>query len=148
MAVWLLRISTLACAGALVAFAWGYENGLCSSRARAEKEHGIALPSSATHIRCRGDAWGGFLDRGARAAFLMNSADLPFFLRQLDVRTNAVAVSYFRLPEDLAAEVGAAESTTLLEALTCRSPRGNQLDVKVWRVKSDTLAVNLHTDWN
>ena len=42
-------------------------------RTRAEREHGITLPLSAHNIQCKGDAWRGFLDRGAATMFEMST---------------------------------------------------------------------------
>src|SRR5687768_3593808 len=53
------------------------------SASRVEREHGLKLPPSATGFVCRGDAWIGFLDRGASSTFDVNVDELPAFLAQL-----------------------------------------------------------------
>src|SRR4051812_23850862 len=62
------------------------------SRNRAEREHGIVLPTSANHIQCRGDAWRGFLDRGATTMFEMTADDLSTFTARLQIRSRTAPV--------------------------------------------------------
>lgn len=136
---------------------------------RAESEHGIHLPPSATDIQCRGDAWHGFLDRGAFTMFEMNQGDLAefegqlkVFSRELPARTGHVdpVVNGWNVwpvgaktfvPGN--AEIGGFERTwsgdaVPLEMLSCASPEGDWLHVEFWKLPESAVLVKMYTDWN
>jgi hypothetical protein len=139
-----------------------------NSRARAEREHGISLPPSAHHIQCRGDAWRGFLDRGATTIFEMSTNDLTNFVAQLTIRSRAAptrttgdpAVNGWNVwPQDSAtfvpgnSQYGGLRHTwngdaVPVEMLSCSSPKGDWLHVEFWRINGGATLVKMHTDWN
>jgi len=159
MISWAIRAAFVCVLSSIVGLAWGYENGLASSRSRCEREHGIQLPASARDFQCKGDAWGGFMDMGARALFLIDVSDLPSLLKELDIheknllladspnaglnsafKSNTPTRGGFRQIWD-----GDAEP---MGTVQCGSKRGDSLNVALWQVRHGLVAVNLHTDWN
>ena len=138
------------------------------SRARSELEHGIILPFSARNIQCRGDAWRGFLDRGAATMFEMRTNDLPGFLSQLRVRSRAAPVQSTGDPAVNGYNVWPRGSATFVpgdaqyggfrrtwrgepvpvEMLSCSSPKGDWLHVELWRLDTGATLVKMYTDWN
>ena len=153
---WVARVGVVLGISTVLCLAWSYENGLGSCRKRAEREHGITLPSSAQEIQCRGDAWGGFLDSGARALFVMDHTELDDFYSGLQIEDRvfldraeiAGDDAYLTQPRKAGFDTSWHDEATLLEKLICYSPRGDSLDVVLWRLADDRVAVHLHTDWN
>lgn len=155
-------------AGLMAAVVW-WKTPPSDPRIRAEVEHGIHLPPSAANIQCRGDAWVGFLDRGASTLFEMNAGDLDGFVAQLKVndrRPPVVAGSGNPLingwnvwPKDAQSFVpgngqyGGFQKTWSgdalpVEMISCASPTGDWLHVEYWRLPQSSLLVKMFTDWN
>ena len=152
----------------VVLFTWMFDFPGGNSRARAEREHGISIPSSANHIQCRGDAWLPFLDRGATTMFEMSAKDLSAFVAQLPVdsrsapslRTGDPAVNGWNVwPIGSATFVPANRpyggfrhtwrgNAVPIEMLSCSSPKGDWLHVELWNVQDGSVLVKMHTDWN
>ena len=143
--------------------------GCGDSRFRAEHDHGIRLPKSARGIQCRGDAWRGFLDRGAVTLFEMSNEDLESFLSQVRIRSrNRPAkvgdgdpcVGGWNVwpvgsptacpgnPEYCGFRPTWRGSAVPIEMLSCHSPVGDWLHVEVWALSPTGLVVKLCTDWN
>ena len=115
------------------------------SRKRIEREHGVRLPSSASAFEFRGDAWRGFLDRGASSAFIVRSNELGGFLTQLSVRTNLQTF----IPGDTQYELHSAwRRGKPAMTYSCSSSVGDWLHVEVWPIDDDRVGVCLYTDWN
>ena|GEM_PF-3082706 len=117
-------------------------------RAKAESVHGMRLPSSAQSIQSVGDAWRGPLDRGASTVFTMDSAKLQEFVATLHVDTN---VSTF-IPGNEIYHHGldkpwSPESQPMTN-MSCKSPVGDFLHVRVFRLDDGRLGVHMYTDWN
>lgn len=159
MVNWGIRAAFVCALASLVGLAWGYQNGLGSSRGRTELEHGIHLPPSAHEFQCKGDAWGGFLVLGARALFLIDVSDLPSLLKELDIQEQNLLldssdgdVEQASLTSATPTRGGFRQSwagvAEPLGNIVCASPRGDSLDVELWQVRDNLVAVNLHTDWN
>src|SRR5688500_18072331 len=72
-----------------LSYAYGF---IGNSQMRIRREHGIHLPASASAIRCRGDAWLCFLDRGAASTFEITANDLLALLSQLNVQSSTRGV--------------------------------------------------------
>jgi hypothetical protein len=146
-----------------------YEKGCCSSQSRAEREHGITLPSSTRDIQCRGDAWVGVMDRGASTMCQMASSDLPSFLSPLTITFRCgptksgpgdPCVNGWNVWPDSSPtavpgneEYGGFTKTWQgaampIEMLSCQSPVGDSLHVEVWSVETTSLVIKLYTDWN
>jgi hypothetical protein len=104
------------------------------SAARVEREHGVRLPPSARAFVCRGDAWTGFLDRGAFSSFEVDAADLPQFLAQLRPHGSGI---YFGFTD----ETGAVR-------YDCHSPTGDRLYVLVHERPDERPRIELSTDWD
>lgn len=139
-------------------------------RHRAEREHGLRLPGTARQIQCRGDAWKGFLDRGAVALFQLPSGELPGFLGQLSIRSESAPAHATGDPLVNGWNVWPTGSATFVPGnskfgnlqktwagsakpvrmLSCDSPKGDWLHVELWELDStDSEAlVKLYTDWN
>ena len=128
----------------LVAVAWlGF--GIPDPRARLEHEHGLHLPSSATSIECGGDAWIGFLDRGASSAFVMNPKELGGFMSQLKIQPGGHSF----IPGNRQYQLHAAwRKGVPTSSYACDSPVGDWLHVEVWPVDETRMGVCLYTDWN
>jgi hypothetical protein len=120
-----------------------------SSAARITREHGLAIPSSASHFVCRGDAWM-IGDRGAASAFEMASNDVTRFLAQLKIRdTHHGDYSKSIFPSNPQYQVRTSwMSGSPLETYHCASPVGDFLDVQVWPIDAAHVGVCLYTDWN
>lgn len=163
-----ILLVTCIIAGLLAAVIW-WKTPPSDPRLRAEGEHGIHLPPSAANIQCRGDAWVGFLDRGASTLFEMNSGDLDGFVSQLKInarRQPAVAGPGDPLmngwnvwPHDADTFVpgnqpyGGFKKTwsgdaVPTEMLSCASPAGDFLHVEFWKIPGPTVLVKMFTDWN
>jgi len=160
MRKWVIPIMALGALLTVVGLAWAYSNGMASSLERAEREHGVDLPDTVSHVRCRGDAWGGFMGSGATTLFAVPAPDLAGLVKQLDVlKDEAVEMmpiadqdvfEYLRACADYDGSI-VAESTILprvVRSMTCRSDRGDTLSIRVWQSADDLLAVCMHTDWN
>ena len=158
----------------VVVFAAAVSLGLWSSgrsgvlRERAEREHGILLPSSARDIQCRGDAGRGFLDRGAVTMFEMDAGELAAFVGQVTVNSRTAPVRTHGDPRvngwnvwpEGASSFVPVESVyagfertwvgepTPIEMLNCSSPTGDFLHLEFWRLESGSLLVKIYTDWN
>ena len=138
-------------------------------RVRAEREHGIKLPSTAVNIQCRGNAWHGFLDRGATALFEINGNDLAEFSGQFHVRSRRTPVrtspadplinGWNVWPQDARSHVpsnleyGGFKRTWTgeavpIEMLSCDSPTGDWLHVEFWKLPEASWLVKMYTDWN
>jgi len=116
------------------------------TRWRAEWEHGIALPASATSFQCRGDANRLLLDRGASTVFVMAAADVPLLNSKLTVNQSLQTF----VPENpqyhgFAFPWGA---TTPIETLSRASPMGDWLHVEFYPVDDGRVGVWMYTDWN
>ena len=136
---------------------------------RAEKEHGFSLPASSKNIQCRGDAWPGFLDRGASTLFEMDESELASFKSGLKITDHAfpavagpgdplingwnvwptTAKSF--VPGN--AQYGGFKRTwsgdaVPVEMLSCTSPVGDWLHVEFWKLPGKSLLVKMFTDWN
>jgi len=143
--------------------------GCGNSRFRAEYDHGISLPQSARNIQCKGDAWHGFLDRGAVTLFEMSHEDLRPFLSQLRIRSrNGPAKTGAGDPCIGGWNVWPTGSSTACpgnpeycgfkptwggfaiprEMLSCDSPVGDWLHVEVWDLSATGLVVKLCTNWH
>ena len=138
------------------------------ARARAEREHGIALPISATNIQCRGDASRGFLDRGAATLFEMSTNDLARFISQLRINSRSAPAQASGDPTVNGYNVWPSGSPTFvpgnsqyggfhrtwqaqpvpIEMLSCSSPKGDWLHVELWRLEESRVLVKMYTDWN
>ncbi len=138
------------------------------ARARAEREHGIALPISATNIQHRGDASRGFLDRGAATLFEMSTNDLASFVSLLRINSRSgpsiasgdpTANGYNVWPQGSATFVpgnnqygGFRRSwrgeAVPVEMLSCSSPKGDWLHVELWRLEGSSMLLKMYTDWN
>lgn len=146
-----------------------YQKGWCSSRSRAEREHGITLPSSSRNVQCRGDAWLGVMDRGASTMFEMHPEELESFLSRLRVKSrNGPAKAgpgdpcqngYNVWPQDSRTAVPGNEqyggftstwqgTAVPSEMLSCGSPVGDSLHVELWNVSTNCVLVKMYTDWN
>lgn len=157
MRKWVMPGMGLLALGSVVGLAWAYSNGMCSSRARAEWEHGVALPPTAQYILCKGDAWGGFLDSGATTTFAMPTHELQSFLDGLDVMAVPDAPPAEPTPDavrgilPVSSTMGRAAAAVMphvVQTVTCRSPRGDRLHVSVWDLEQELLAVCMHTEWD
>jgi hypothetical protein len=140
------------------------------SRVRAEHEHGIRLPPTATNIQCRGDAWLRILpDRGAATIFEMSTNDLTAFVAQLKITSRGAPVrttnadplinGYNIWPTNSksfvpgGSQYGGFKCTWSgepipIEMLSCASPKGDWLHVELWKLPGDSLLVKMFTDWN
>jgi hypothetical protein len=114
-------------------FVFGYVG---NSVARVNREHGLHLPSSASHFVCRGDAWIPVLDRAAVSTFEMARADLGAFTNQLKVRKPDTISSAF------------ASDDGCFATYYCDSPTGDFLFVSLWKIDESRVRVRLYTDWN
>jgi len=138
-------------------------------RAKAETGHGLSLPSSAQHIQSVGDAWRGFLDRGAVTLFEMDSGELSTFLSQITVNSRSgpaksgpgdPCVGGWNVwpvgsptacpgnPEYSGFTSTWSGATIPLEMMSCESPVGDSLHIEVWAVAPTGLVIKLCTDWN
>ena len=114
-------------------------------RARIEHEHGLHLPASAASFECRGDAWKGFLDRGAASAFVIASNDLVTFISQLKARHGLTTF----IPGNSQYQLDAAwRNGTPAATYSCDSSVGDWLHVEVWPVDDTRVGICLYTDWN
>ena len=131
-----------------------YLPGLCiyrataQSRGRIEREHGIRLPPSASAFQCAGDAWTGFLDRGASSIFETDRASVPEFVAQLHVHPASHTFvpgnpQYHQLKKPW--QPGATPTAVY----SCDSPNGDWLHVELYPIGGEErIAVWLYTDWN
>jgi hypothetical protein len=136
------------------------------TRLRAELEHGIGLPWSASNIQCRGDALTSFGDRAAVTWFEMNHSDLAGFLRRLEVtsrgglwatwggkstprrRVWAPHRAALSNPEYSGHAKTWAGEATPNQAMQCRSPVGDFLVVEILDKPDGGHVVKMWTDWN
>jgi hypothetical protein len=127
-----------------------YRGCIGSSASRITREHGLALPTSASHFVCKGDAWIMVMDRGAASAFEMASNDVPRFLAQLKIKeahNGDYSKSVF--PGNPQYQVRTRwMSGSPLETYHCASPVGDLLDVQIWPIDAAHVGVCLYTDWN
>jgi len=121
---------------------------------RITHEHGLALPASASHFVCKGDAWIGFLDRGAASAFEMVSNDVPQFIAQLKIKDThhgdyGPQFSNSIFPGNSQYQVRTPWMSGIpLETYHCTSPVGDFLNVQIWPIDAIHVGVCLYTDWN
>jgi hypothetical protein len=142
-----------------------------NSRERAEYEHGIALPPSASEIQCRGDGWlrvtpisGGFVT----TMFEMNPADTAAFLAPLRIRSrngpavptgdplvNGWNVWPEKSPTFIPGNVqgGGWQQTwtgaaTPVEMVSCDSPVGRFLHLEFWELDRGTRLIKICTMWD
>lgn len=126
----------------------GCGTGPSDPRQKAEAVHGLKLPSTARDIQSVGDAWRGFLDRGASTVFTMDATNLQDFVATLHVDTNLWTCipgndEYHRgLRKPWKPE---AEPVT---NFSCRSPVGDFLHVRIFQLNTNQLGVHMYTDWN
>ena len=112
---------------------------------RLEHEHGLHLPASATSIECRGDAWIGFLDRGASSSFVIAANELETFVSQLKIEPRGHSF----IPSNWQYQLHAAwRKGVPISTYACDSPVGDWLHVEVWPVDQAQVGVCLYTDWN
>lgn len=137
--------------------------------ARAERQHGIALPTSALNIQCRGDAGPVFLDGGASTLFEMKPEELNSFLSQLTINSrNGPTIEGAGDPCINGWNVWPVSSPTFVpgndryggfkrtwqgstvptEMLSCDSPVGDWLHIEIWNVSTNCLVIKMYTDWN
>ncbi len=152
--------------GVLVVLAWWWFTPPRNPLVRAEGEHGIMLPKSASNIQCQGNAWHGFLDRDVSTIFELNSADLRGFLTQLKVmkRENPITQN---LADPLDSEVWPGDFRweftgygyvfqkswmgpgVPIERMNCSSPAGaDWLHVEIWKLSQTRTLVKMNSDWN
>jgi hypothetical protein len=115
-------------------FAFGYVG---NSKVRVIREHGLRVPSSASHFVCKGGAWFPFLDRVADSTFEMGLSELGSFTNQLRLKTPDAISAAFASPDD-----------GRLATYYCESPTGDFLFVSLWRMDDSRVRVRLFTDWN
>ena len=140
------------------------------SRERAEHEHGIALPPSASKIQCRGDGWlrvtpisGGFVT----TMFEMDSADTSGFLAPLHIRSrNGPAIAtgdpsvngWNVWPQKSPTFIPGNEqgggwqrtwagAATPVEMVSCDSPEGMFLHLEFWKLDSGPMLIKMCTVW-
>lgn len=141
------------------------------SRERAEYEHGITLPPSATAFQCRGDGWlrktpvsGG----GATTLFEMPPADQSAFLSSLHVRSRTAPAIPHGDPALNGWNVWPQGSPSFIpgnpqfggfnrtwqgaavpvEMVTCDSPAGGSwLHIEFWKLETGPLLVKMGTMW-
>jgi hypothetical protein len=153
---------------ALGIFLWKFMVPISDPRERAEHEHGLILPRSAHAIQCKGDAWHGFLDRGAATLFEMDQADLNAFVSQLRVQARTAPTStkgdptingWNIWPQSARTFVPGNQiyagfqttwtgTATPVEMLSCSSLTGDWLHVELWKLHDDAMIVKMFTDWN
>ena len=147
---------------------WFFAFVVGNSRVRAEREHGVSLPSSARHIQCKGDEWCSFFDRGLATTFEMSTNDLGSFVAQLRIRSRSAPARTSGDPTVNDWNVWPQRSATFfpgngpyggfrhtwdgdavpVEMLSCSSPTGDWLHVELWKLKNRTMLVKMYTDWN
>lgn len=157
----------IALAGAM--FFWSSSSS-SDPRKRTEDEHGIKLPLSATEIQSRKNAfsWRTIFDRGVATIFEMNTAELGDFENQLKINSRSAPViavgnpmvnGYNVWPKDSPTFVPGNKEyggfvktwnhpTTPIEMLSCKSPKGDQLHVEIWKINEAKSLVKLYTDRN
>lgn len=157
----------------LLTLLWAYAYAMIwtNTRFRAQREHGIPLPSSARDIQCRGDAYLPIPDRGALTLFEMDEAEMADFADQLQpaatitALVNAAPVDPLKSAQSWARTgrlssfvPGNVRNSTLLQTwkgpahpikafLNCRSPVGDWLHVEFYSIE-DGVLVKMYTDWN
>jgi hypothetical protein len=142
-----------------------------NSRERAEYEHGVALPPSASKIQCRGDGWlrvtpisGGFVT----TMFEMNPADAAAFLAPLHIRSrNGPALAagdplvngWNVWPQKSPTYIPGNEqgggwqqtwtgAATPVEMVSFDSPEGRFLHLEFWKLDSGATLVKMCTAWD
>jgi hypothetical protein len=168
---WVLSlVATLLCVMAVFSLGKYIVRSTGNSRERAEDEHGIVLPPSASKIQCRGDGWlrktpisGGFVT----TMFEMNPAETSALLSPLHIRSRngpAVAIgdplvngwnvwpqkSPTFIPGN--AQGGGWQRTwtgaaTPVEMVSCDSPEGMFLHLEFWKLDSGLMLVKMCTVW-
>ena len=120
------------------------------SASRIRREHGLNLPTSASAIECRGDAWLRIIsDCGAASSFEVASSDVPSFLAQLRVRSTSTGVSTSIFPSNPEYRVHRPWMSGIPAATYhCNSPTGDDLFVQTWPIDSSRVGICLYTDWN
>ena len=140
------------------------------SRERAEHEHGIALPPSASKIQCRGDGWlrvtpisGGFVT----TMFEMNPAEMFTFLAPLRIRSrNGPAIAtgdplvngWNVWPQGSPTFIPGNEqgggwrhtwigAATPVEMVSCDSPEGMFLHLEFWNLEDGPMLIKMCTMW-
>lgn len=141
------------------------------SRERAENEHGIVLPPSASKIQCRGDGWlretpisGGFVT----TMFEMNPAETSAFLAPLHIRsrtgpaiaTGSPSVNGWNVwPQGSPTFIPGNEqgggwrntwtgAATPVEMVSCDSPEGRFLHLEFWKLDSGPMLIKMCTVWD
>ena len=140
------------------------------SRERAEHEHGIRLPPSATSIQCRGDGWlrktpvsGGCVT----TMFVMAPADMAGFLAPLHIRSRTPpaiasgdptvngwnvwphgAPTYIPGNASYAGFMKSWSGTAVpVEMVSCDSPVGMWLHLEFWKLDDGMLLAKIGTRW-
>jgi len=121
-----------------------YQGILDQSTERIAREHGLALPPSATNPECRGDAWRMILDRGASSTFEMARTDLCAFVSKLRVQGHHTSIPANRIYQVSAPWIAKSP----LASYECASPTGDFLDVQIFPIDCKRVGVRLYTDWN
>lgn len=164
----MIAVVMVICSGMLVNRAIGRSTG--DSRERAELEHGVKLPRSATSIQCRGDGWlrvtpvsGG----GVTTLFEMQADEIPAFLAPLKIRSRAAPVVATGDPMENGYNVWSHKSTTWvpgnkqyggfqktwegaavpLEMVSCDSPEGWFLHLEFWSLENGKILTKMCTMW-
>lgn len=122
-----------------------------NSFSRLKREHGLRIPTSASHLECRGNAWISVLDRVAVSTFQIARADLPAFTNQLRVRPPDALYFGFRSTNYDGQRYlfpSPHYSVTNIATYYCDSPTGDFLFVDLWDVDDSRVGVCLYTDWN
>ena len=142
-----------------------------NSRERAEYEHDIALPPSASKIQCRGDGWlrvtplsGGFVT----TMFEMSPTDQSAFLAPLHIRgrsdpsiaTGDPLVNGWNVwPQKSPTFIPGNEqgghwqqtwtgAATPVEMVSCDSPEGRFLHLEFWKLEDGSMLVKMCTMWD
>lgn len=140
------------------------------SRERAEYEHGIKLPPSASAIQCRGDGWlrtSPFHGGGVTTMFEMDSAETEAFLAPLHVRSTTAPALATGDPTVNGWNVWPQDAPTFIpgnpqysgfhrtwtgeavpvEMVSCDSPEGMWLHLEFWKLENGMTLVKMGTQW-
>lgn len=125
-------------------FIRAYEEGFMSSGRRVQNEHGITLPDSARDFLCTGNAWRGFLDRGATAIFQIDRTDLNTFLSQLSAHDDAdVGFVQYGYDDEPPSAWGDPKGI-----FRCSHSTGDWTVMAVYDLSPSTVGIRIYTDWN
>jgi hypothetical protein len=164
-------VATILCVMAILPLGKYIARSTGDSRERAENEHGIALPPSASKIQCRGDGWlrvtpisGGFVT----TMFEMDPADVSAFLAPLHIRSRSGPAIATGDPSVNGWNVWPQKSPTFIpgneqgggwrhtwtgaatpvEMVSCDSPEGRFLHLEFWKLDSGRNLIKMCTVWD